>query len=178
MEQRQIALQISRLNTDFSPSGITFTLAATDYTINQTWTQDLHSLDMKKALRKGTYQDLNLYYIRNFQSPGLGGYCYYPLTRVTRHSNPWFHDGCTIAHDVIAGTPFFEYDLGRMTVHEVGHWFGLPHPFEGGCSEPNDGIADTPAEAGPAFGCPRGRDSCPGMEGVDLVGNHMDYTWE
>ncbi|KAJ4303934.1 hypothetical protein N0V88_001534 [Collariella sp. IMI 366227] len=158
-----------------------FALAGVDYTVNPTWAMDLDEMGMKKALRKGTYQDLNLYYVNGFQRSGLAGYCTYPFADAAPGSDGYLRDGCTMNHDTMYGSPTsYEYNMGRVTVHEVGHWLGLRHTFEGGCVIHGDPLftQDTNAEAEPAFGCPTGRDTCPDLPGLDPIGNPMDYTYE
>ena len=43
---------------------------------------------------------------------------------------------------------------GYTAVHETGHWLSLLHPFEGGCTEPNDGCSDTAETSQPIMTCP------------------------
>lgn len=76
---------------------------------------------------------------------------------------------------------------GAQLVHEVGHWMGLQHTFEGGCTTDGtktDQVDDTPAEALPkqwgvslkdaSAGCAY-RDSCGGLVGPDMYYNYMTY---
>ncbi|MDJ0763101.1 MAG: M43 family zinc metalloprotease [Myxococcota bacterium] len=57
--------------------------------------------------------------------------------------------------------------------HEIGHWLGLYHTFQGGCDEiEGDWVDDTPAEDGE--GCSP-RDTCPNLTGMDPVENLMTY---
>jgi Pregnancy-associated plasma protein-A len=88
--------------------------------------------------------------------------------------------GVVFRFDTMPGGSSSPYNLGHTLTHEVGHYLGLMHTFDGGCEKRNggrgDGVSDTPAEKEPAKGCPIGRDTCPQSAGVDPVENYMDYS--
>ncbi len=71
-------------------------------------------------------------------------------------------------------TPANRY-LGRTLVHEVGHFFGLQHPWgsTNDCTD-DDGIVDTPSQAAPLFGCPDFPTTSCGN--TALTHNFMQYT--
>ncbi|WP_052184234.1 M43 family zinc metalloprotease [Psychroserpens sp. Hel_I_66] len=111
----------------------------------------------------------------DFSDPTLLGYAQFP-------------GGTPSSDGVVMGYEFFgtndapgvtiggQFNLGRTTTHELGHYFGLFHTFQGGCSSPNDSVTDTPAISGPTGGCPTtAADTCTGG-GDDMFENYMDYT--
>jgi len=71
------------------------------------------------------------------------------------------------------GAPF---NKGRTLTHEVGHYLGLHHTFNGGCGGGNcassgDLICDTAPQSEPTYGC--NGSSCSGTAPDD---NYMDYS--
>ncbi|EHA55186.1 hypothetical protein MCOR27_007509 [Pyricularia oryzae] len=167
-----IQQQLRVMNEDYAPSGIQFVLKGTDRTVNANWARDSGETAMKTALRKGTYKDLNLYFLSSIPG-GILGYCYFPASATTSTVRL---DGCTIASGTVPGGSISRFNLGKTAVHEVGHWFGLYHTFQGGCNGQGDLVDDTPAQASASSGCPIGRDSCPNQPGLDPIHNYMDYS--
>ena len=85
-------------------------------------------------------------------------------------------DGIVIDYEVFGnqiGTVRSPFDRGRTTVHEVGHWLGLLHTFQGGCSGFGDYCNDTPRLSENSLGCPVNQSSC---SSKDMTENFMDYT--
>ena len=170
---RQINNQMKVLNAAFANWGWTFNLAGVDRTANDAWFAmepgTTAERDAKAALRVGSADDLNVY----SANPGAGllGWATFPSSYASRPSD----DGVVILFSSVPGGSAAPYNQGDTATHEVGHWMGLYHTFQGGCSNRNDTVDDTAAERSPAFGCPVGRDSCP-RGGLDPIENFMDYT--
>jgi hypothetical protein len=129
---------------------------------------------MKTALRWDPTRYLNIY---TNDAGGYLGYATFPS-----ESAGDVQDGIVLLWDAVGrdspgGPP---YDQGRTATHEVGHYLGLLHTFDGGCgsaSQPyttGDLIADTQREAQEHYGCPMTESSCGG--GLDPVENYMDYS--
>ncbi|KAJ6781791.1 hypothetical protein PWT90_08924 [Aphanocladium album] len=178
--KKQIADQMDVLNEAYAPMNISFTFVNTTYHVNRKWANaEYPGFDMEGELkgktRHGGRLSLNLYYIPTWTGSGV---CHFPDDIGADGKNLKI-DGCMQSTDSFPdGT---DDNRGFLTVHEVGHWLGLLHTFQGGCDERGgDYVADTPAEEGPnwsSYGCVE-RDSCPFLPGLDPIENHMDYSHE
>jgi hypothetical protein len=169
-----IAAQMDVLNAAYAATGWSFRLADTTRTANNSWFRMNPGTgaerQAKRALRRGSADDLNIYTAS--PSQGLLGWATLPAWYA---SNPT-DDGVVVLFSSLPGGAAVPYDEGDTATHEVGHWMGLYHTFQGGCTAPGDEVADTPYEASAAFGCPVNRDSCASLEGLDPIYNFMDYT--
>lgn len=122
----------------------------------------------------------------------IGGYSYQANTHGT------IYDGIVIEDTYADGHPQFV----KILIHEIGHYFDLYHPFEGGCTNnncmsDNDRVCDTPPENSQlAHSCDTNPNSCTtddddisdnnpfrpisfgGLgDQTDLIENYMDYGY-
>ena len=175
--QAQIDAQIAELNDNFgggessaaANTGFTFTLAGVDRYYNSQWHTDKQSTVYRSKTRQGGANALNIWLV-DFKYLGIATF-------------PWDYsrnasiDGIRVHYDSLPGGGIANYNQGKTATHEAGHWFGLYHTFQGGCTTTNDEVADTPAQGSSTSGCPEGRDSCT-LPGLDPIHNYMDYSYD
>ena len=173
--QTQIDSQMAVLNNTFAggeggaDTGVGFTLAGVDRYRNNSWHRDKQSTTYRAQTRLGGKNALNIWLV-DFSNLGIATF-------------PWDYskspsiDGIRVHYDSLPGGSIANFNLGETATHEAGHWLGLYHTFQGGCTATNDQVADTPAQSSSTSGCPEGRDSC-SLPGLDPIHNYMDYSYD
>ena len=95
------------------------------------------------------------------------------------------YDGVAVDYSMI-GSVINTPSHGNVLAHETGHYLGLYHTFEGGCSDPNedgcyssgDLLCDTNPEANPpGQQCSSESFSCGDFSRADNVHNFMSYRY-
>jgi hypothetical protein len=156
-----------------------FSLRHIDYTKRDGWYHAYlfgpRDKKAKRALHRGGKGTLNLY----LSGGGTHGQ---PILGWSRF--PWQYrgspklDSVSVNVAALPGGRARHYNLGDTVIHETGHWMGLLHTFQGGCSKPGDQVSDTPAEGSPSYYCNTHRDTCATLPGLDPVHNFMDYSYD
>lgn len=138
-----------------------------------------HQTYQRSQLKVLSYWDntryLNMYVVKNINNgSGILGYSSFP-------GGPANEDGIVIRHDYFGKTGTAAASLGRTITHEIGHWFGLYHTFNGGCGvdtcADGDLVCDTPPAANPNYGCPIINSCSNDIPNVnDQIQNYLDYS--
>ncbi|CAI6076949.1 hypothetical protein V2G26_012506 [Clonostachys chloroleuca] len=179
IKDSDIDRQMRLIDEEFSKHGFHMKLANVSRTSNRDWAQDANSTgvtNMKNTLRRGRYRDLNVYIVDSIANGTQNGNCHYPTAHHPEGSREFLRDGCVIRNFVVPKTDEAATveGKGKTLIHEVGHWFGLIHTFEGGCDK-GDEVDDTPPQVASSTTCGLPAKTCPGAAAV-LFKNYMDYS--
>ena len=169
--------QISVLNNAFQQYGIEFGFLEDQVRVvenDQWYSMDNGSAaerDAKTALHGSPERHLNFYTAG--LTGGLLGWATFPWEL----AGDRVMDGVVILDESLPGGAASPFNLGITAVHEIGHWLGLYHTFQGGCNAQGDHVGDTVSHAEPNFGMPddtQANGACKVGEKAP-VHNYMNY---
>jgi Pregnancy-associated plasma protein-A len=167
----QIMSQMSTLNQTYNSSMFTFTLdPATDIIrrVNSTMYTDCYSKRdvMKQAWGFDVANYMSVYLCK--PAGGVLGHSSFPNSYVQTDKR----HGVVVHFETLPGGPATNFSKGYTMTHEVGHYLGLLHTFQGGCAASGtagDRVPDTPAEGTATYGCPTTpKDTCTNLTGLDV----------
>lgn len=168
--------QVEVLNNAYGQHGITFTYEENDVKVvdNADWFRMGHlsaaERAAKKSLQVGPETTLNFY---TTNGGGLLGWATFPWDL---EGDPDM-DGVVVLYSSLPNIGSPPYNLGQTATHEIGHWLGLYHTFQGGCNATGDHVGDTIAHSGPNYGKPaegKRHNACEEEEAP--VKNYMNYV--
>ena len=150
--------QIAVLNDAYGQWGYSFNLVATDRTTNATWYTMGYGTSAETAAKTRSARDAptTSTSTRPTSGGGLLGWATFP-TRYTS-ARRWTASCSSTRRSRAA--PRRRTTWATPATHEVGHWMGLYHTFQGGCNGNGDYVSDTPAEKSAGLRLPAGRDTC------------------
>jgi hypothetical protein len=195
--QDYIDAQLAVLNQEFDPFGIYFYLESIDSISNSLWNESGMAgyspgilNDMLYELSETPETHLNLFIIDGREGYGLIlGEAVFPWDIHAGRIGDYVIISCRTLPG-FCNDPDNDYGHGKTLIHEIGHYLGLYHTFEGGAANcqslDNDGcyygdrVADTPSQKNCHFGpCSEDDgefDTCPDDPGSDPVRNYMGYN--
>lgn len=80
-----------------------------------------------KSFHSGNQQYLNIYTVGQNTQSSVAGWSSFPWDY---QNNPGF-DGIVYDYNYLPGGKNVNYNTGKIMAHEIGHWVGLLHTFEG-----------------------------------------------
>lgn len=180
MGEEVVTTLLDNLNWAYRETPFRFRLRSVDFTDNKAWFEQCAlgtetEAAMKENLAVEPDHVLNIYSCRPVGGkvpPGTVGIGSFPWKDVDK---PWLHGVVIDPSALPTGHSQPGRHRGLTVAHEVGHYLGLIHTFQGGCQDRDD-VADTPAQSGPTMKCMARIDSCPDQPGMDDVQNIMNYT--
>ncbi|UCV28928.1 zinc metalloprotease [Ferribacterium limneticum] len=178
ISEAQRARQVAVLNEAYSAAGVTFRYDPATVKVHESaewFVMDHGSVAeryAKSALRASPERHLNFYTAG--LTAGLLGWATFPWELEGDRDR----DGVVILYSTLPGGDAEPYNLGLTAVHEIGHWLGLYHTFQGGCDAFGDHVGDTTSHSGPNSGTPddlKPNNACKEGE-VAPVHNYMNYV--
>ena len=170
----QLQDQINELNTAYSNSRFSFYTGGITRTQNSAWSYfqrgSQTETNMTNALAVDPKYSFNVYIVE-LSSTVFGWVINWPWD-VAEES---LQNGVVINYGSLPGGNIANFNEGKTLVHEGGHYLGLYHTFQNGCTSPGDEVDDTPYHLA-NYNCPSENTNTCSQIGNDPVHNYMNYT--
>lgn len=182
ISESQRKIQIELLNRVFNGSNIVFKYYESEvqFVDNYDWYymgyNSFSEREVKTNLNSDPRKCLN-FYTGGLQG-GLLGWATFPFDL----AGDVTQDGVVVLDESLPNGNAEPYNLGMTGVHEVGHWLGLYHTFQGGCNGVGDQVGDTTAHRDANYGEPetgKRHNACMSNEYAPIHNymNYVDDSW-